>query len=151
ETSRLALGLGRCLDRGLRPRDVYRHMAREPAECCASLSPGVSPWSLPAKAASTTPFQFRGVVPGTIPPEQGWLEEVRARWAELGLVFEMPRPGEAAPNGGQAGTAPELTVTALVDEIDRATREGLAELSESWPHQLARFNRQPSSSREESK
>ena len=144
ETSRLALGLGRCIDRGLRPRDVYQHMAREPADCCASPSPGVSPWSLPAEAASTSPFLLRGVAPGTIPPEQGWLEEVRARWAELGKVLEVP-------NGEQAGTAPELTVTTLVDEIDWAARKALAELSEPRPHEQARFQQQPSSGRGESK
>jgi hypothetical protein len=152
ERSRLALGLGRCIDCGLRPRDVFRHMSREPAECCASPSPGVSPWSLPAEAASTSsPFLLRGVAPGEIPPEQGWLEEVQARWAELGLVFKMPRPGGEAPNGAQAGTALELTDTTQVDELDRAARKGLAELSEPWPHQQARIHRQPSSGRGESK
>jgi len=141
ETSRLALGLGRCIDRGLRPREVHRYMSRKPAECCTSPSPDVDPWCLPEEAAdkvadltcTASPFLLRAVAPGTIPPEQGWLEEVLARWAELGLAVELPGPGDA-PDGKPNGSASDQDRITFVEEVDRAAREGLAGLPVTPTH-----------------
>jgi hypothetical protein len=99
-----ALHLGRWVDRGARPRAVYRFMcwpAETEPEGPEEPVRGVSPFRdladypagahEPEEGTGATPWPLRPVTEGAIPPEGGWLDELRRRWEEIGIPGEFPK------------------------------------------------------------
>jgi hypothetical protein len=140
ETCQRALRLGRWIDRGVRPRAVYRLMCRwartDPPQSSPQPSGGIDPWSVTpgntsqvgrsAVVANETPPVLYPVVPGTIPLEQGWLEQVRRCWDDMGLSGAIPE--HFAPREAQTTSPPtDEGVFSFVDDLDRLVRYELGE------------------------
>jgi hypothetical protein len=75
-----------------------------------------------------TPPVLYPVVPGTIPPEQGWLEQVRRCCDEMGLPGNIPE--HFAPREDQIASLPtEAEVVSFVEDLDRRVRDELGDMT----------------------
>jgi hypothetical protein len=92
---KLALGLGECVDRGVRPAGIYQFLYSPPRPKPVVLHKGESLWSIPAAGSpidrhaeepenylGNRTYRARG-------PETGWHEDLTQRWAELGLPTKL--------------------------------------------------------------
>jgi hypothetical protein len=127
-----ALELGECVDRVVRPPNVFRYLY-QPEPLQRHLAPGDNPFTrttvLPA-AISSEPEWYehylanRSLQAGEIPPQDGWRVELEQRWGELGL------PSVALSE--ILGITTELnteTLVVRVDQVDQAARASLASFS----------------------
>jgi hypothetical protein len=138
EDCQRALRLGRWIDRGVRPRDVYRFLCRWVRTGPPQPSGSINPWSVTPGSASQvsgsavgvneTPPVLYPIVPGTIPPEQGWLEQVRRCSDEMGLPGIIPE--HFAPREEQIASLPtEAEVVSFVKDPDEKVRHELGDMT----------------------
>jgi hypothetical protein len=134
EQRQLALGLGACVDRGVRRPDVYRFMYRSNEESKpkakktrAKKAPTWDDWA----AASSSPTEPEpeewylantSVEPGEFRPDEDWKDDVHQRWVELGLPAHFPAWIFEAAHEQAA-----QTISTLVEAVNAAAREALAE------------------------
>jgi DNA-binding NtrC family response regulator len=131
-----ALLLGECVDQGLRPPGVLRHVFREEENAAwwravrldPTLRAPVEPFAPPTARRVLPPrtaLVRRARLPGEMRPPAAWAETIRGLWHRLGLRTEPPnalfrlasRPGFLALPG-------------VVRQVRSAAREGLARLAE---------------------
>jgi hypothetical protein len=141
EHSRQALALGRWIDRGIHPREVYRDMSRSVPQELTDPPPflGVNPFQVvtgmepPSTSSHDSPCTpiLRKVTAGEFPPEQGWFEGVCFRWDELGLAPSLRAIITEVREENQIGSAASESLITLVKWIDDRAREGLRLLAKA--------------------
>jgi hypothetical protein len=103
-----ALLLGECIDQGLRPPGVLRHVFREEenaawrraARLYPTLRAPVNPFAPPPARPALPPrtaLVRRARLPGEMRPPAGWAETIRGYWHRLGLEAELPRLFSSSP------------------------------------------------------
>jgi hypothetical protein len=127
--------LGECVDQGLRPPKVYQHLftvdknpnwrvflknhpAPKPPVSLSAYTGQLIPPPPP-----TYRLNKRACNPGSLRPPAWWGAELEAIWRRLGLSTHLPRGISLIP-----GRPTLLGIRRLVDQVDAAAREGLAEL-----------------------
>jgi hypothetical protein len=134
-----ALHLGRWVDRGVRPRAVYRFMCwpaetepEGPEEPVRGVSPFRGPADYPAGAhepkegAGATPWLLRPVTEGAI-PEGGWLDELQRCWEEIGIPGEFPK--SFPPPKGEAQVPESERIHRYIASLDELIRDELNDMA----------------------
>jgi hypothetical protein len=97
----------------------------------------VNPFAVPADEGSTpsssayieneTPEVLYPLSAAWIPPEPGWLDQLRRCWTAAGLPVPMPGSSEP-PDGGPDEPESRPRMEAYLADLDRVVRDELAEL-----------------------
>jgi two-component system NtrC family response regulator len=137
-----ALLLGECIDQGLRPPGVLRHVFREEENAAwwravrldPTLRAPVKPFAPPPAGRALPPrteLVRRARLPGELLPPAGWAETIRGYWHWLGLEAELPNTLFLLPSRLLLPSRPGfLALPGVVSRVRSAAGEGLARLAE---------------------
>jgi len=115
EPQQMAWELGGCIDHGIRPTDVHRHMYQAPH--VSDAPPTGTPFITDGKKATDEPlWANREARAGEILPDLIWISDLRQRWDELGLGVV----NDFKAILGQFTSESQATQTALVRSLGRA-------------------------------
>jgi hypothetical protein len=116
------LRLAEAVDRGIRPRRIYRNLFASPTD-----SPRPLRWDAPPRSETADFAPRRSVHHGSAIPDALWFRELRQRCADLGLAEGLP-PG---PDGADR-SCPHAT-RSLVNEVAKRIRQNLGDLPATSP------------------
>jgi hypothetical protein len=145
ERAQQVMAFGYYVDQGLRPADVYKYLNTSKRVQDQSSPEITDPFETGCcdREPDVNHLAERNIIPGEVPPADGWSLDLEKRWIELGLPESLL--------SGIIGSIPKLQshireldqtlMTGIVQEIDQITRSELAGLPTVEKQRIAPANR----------